>query len=192
MRTQIRVYSDVPAVVFESYFPVSVLTDGTYDQRAALSSTFPAFAFPASVQPVGLMRFDGPFLNANCAGPTIQRWGDGSNLLTDGDGGGPVVFFDAAGNSSVVLGPASNFMVASLAQSADTKALRSGLVGSLAAIPAHTSVSFMLWFGAGANAALTGYGAALLQLSGKPLDSPRQDYTNTHLTYNTDNGAFFY
>jgi hypothetical protein len=131
-------------------------------------------------------------MNANCAGPTIQRWGDGSNLLTDGDGGGPIVFFDAAGNNSVALGPASNFMVASLAQSVDTKALRSGLLGSLAEIPAHTSVSFMLWYGPGANAALTGYGAALLQLYGKPLGSPQQDYTNTHLTYNTDNGAFYY
>lgn len=127
-------------------------------------------------------------------GPLFMRYGNASSSarLSGGVGSGPVVFLSQTGNQAAVLSPFSNFMAASVTQAQDSLAIRAGFLGSFTDIPAGSTVSFILWYGPGVNAAMTGWGAALLQRYGKAPDSPSFDYTATHLMYNTDHGAAYY
>ena len=47
------------------------------------------------------------------------------------------------------------------------------------------SYKTVLFYGAGPNAATMVWGDALLRRYGKAHDGPRNDFTNTHLIYNT-------
>ena len=119
--------------------------------------------------------------------------------------GGPVILFDqppsavaaaAAPPRAMVLGYFSNFLTGSCVQASDTQALEFGLLGSITSIPANYSSSMMLYFSAdGINAAVEGYGAALLEYYGKPgrqWEAAADDVSVQSLGYYTDNGAFYY
>jgi len=187
LMTTIALYDDVPAVLFDSYFMGNVSTGSNYSMRTDVASSFPAFAFPSAPQPVGLMQWFGTFIDDDVNGPLFARWGDASTPLAAGHEAGPIVFFDPAGNHSVVFSPYSNFMAASIAQSPTTRALRAGLLGSLTVIPPGSDVSFIMYYGSGINAAATGWGSALQQRYGKNAGGGRlADYTASNLVYNTD------
>jgi len=185
-----KVYNDEPALVFESFFPTAVPTGSNFSLRDGVASSFPSFAWPAAPGGVGVMQYFSTFINNGVAGPNFFQWGAAGpgRALSPGVQGGPMVFFEPAGNTSVVFSSASSFMVASTVQEEGTLAVRSGVLGSVTTIPASSGVSFVLYAGAGVNAAMANWGDALLRKYGKSRTGPAEDYTNTHLIYNTDHG----
>jgi hypothetical protein len=64
-------------------------------------------------------------------------------------------------------------------------------MGSVASIPAGFRLKSVLYYGAGPNAATMAWGDALLRRYGKAHDGASADFTNTHLIYNTDHGAYY-
>jgi len=71
-------------------------------------------------------------------------------------------------------------------------ALSLGPLGSVDSLPKGYSYDAVAWLGAGVNYAIMSWGSALLQKFGKPHGLSKSDFTNTHLIYNTDHGAYYY
>lgn len=183
-----RAYNSTPAVTFTQTFPQEVATGGV--DANSLVSAFPAFAIPATPSAFGTVQWLGAFVNNGVGGPQFSTWGPQLQVAR-GLEGGPILFYDASATNAVVLGPAAAFMSASLV--ADRPGvLSAGIEGAADPIPAGWSQTFVLYAGAGPNAAVMGYGAGLLAKYGKPAGLSKNDYTNNYLGYNTDHGAYYY
>jgi len=195
MVTTLRVYSSVPAIVFQQDFPYEndIQTNLTEKNRDSTSSAFPSFVYPSTPSSsIGFMEYAGPFLNRGLAGPVFGPWGGSQSQqsYSSGMASGPTILFDTNTNAAV-LSSCSNFMSAS--QELTPNSFNFGVMGAAAVIPTDHSVEFVLWVSdAGVNNAIASWGQGLLDRYGKKNDASKTDYTNTMLGYNTDHGAYYY
>lgn len=159
-----KVYSDVPALVFDQFLPEGIAATGAVIQdRDGVVTSFPSFAAP-NASSMGIMHFEGPFIDNDVFGPAFVPWKAGTTLL-NGMGGGPAVFFDATASHALVFSSLNNFMAGSMAQNARGD-IMAGLMGYATSVPAQTSYSTVMWYGTGPNAAMMSWGAALLAYYG--------------------------
>jgi hypothetical protein len=189
-----RSYADVPAVAFQQLIVSDVSTGGAYAQRNGISSAFPSFAVPLEASSdTAFLEYGGTFVDNSVSGPTVHPWGGAGNSWNSGLTSGPAVFFDAGGENALVFSALSNFMAASSVQvpgnASAQGSIRTGLVGSFTTLPAGTTLDSVAFYGAGINAAMMAWGTGLLEFYGKPATGPQNDFTNTHLVYNTDHRA---
>lgn len=190
--TTFATYEDVPAVQFIAKLLIPITTHALPDARDDLSTEFPSWLLPDTAGSLGFFQWSGTMLNRkNDLGPIAGPWVKNSSFST-GLASGPVVLYDASGASSLVLSPSSQFMAVSAASAADGTALGWGLLGSTSNIPTAFSYACVAWYGAGINSNVMAWGAALLARHGKAHGLSREDFTNTHLGYNTDHGAYYY
>src|SRR5947209_3364563 len=104
--------------------------------------------------------------------------------------GGPFALFDTHANT-MVLSPASDFMVAQL--SGDQKqGLRSGLNVTLVSVPAGYTYETILAIGSSINRTWDTWGAALTDHYGKRRPANDADGGLKYLGYWTDNGGTYY
>ena len=130
--------------------------------------------------------------------------GTGALGLPTGVGGfGPTCFFTKDLKQSMVISAYSQFMSASngnltertaSTESASSHAVAYGLQGSITAVPAGYSLSFIVSASenGGVNAAFESWGDKLLSTYGKSRQRSYQDHSLNYLGYSTDNGAFYY
>jgi hypothetical protein len=192
MLTIFRAYLEVPALAFEQVFPAGVAATGGPETNSSGSvAAFPAWQLPAASAstPLAFMQWAGPFLNNGVLGPNFGSFKVGQPFST-GLQGGPIVLFDATGADAVVMSASSEFMAANWV--VNGAALSAGPLGSAQSLPPYYSMSHVMWYGAGINVACMTWGAALLDLYGKPHGLSTVDFTSTHLIYNTDHGAYYY
>lgn len=211
--TGVRRYVGVPAVIFEQEFPEGAedvqVPDGwrcgsdmepwgdEVDQWLScdfigVASSFPAFRMDASSSrsELGFMQFVGAHLNDahndthRDRGPWLGRWAQ--EQPASGLSAGPLSIFDSTG-MGVVIGPAESAMASSIAV-ADGE-LQFGLVGSARRIPQGFRHSVLLHAGEALNPTWRQWGASLLAMHNT---SRGEDFTATHLGYQTDNGAYYY
>ena len=206
--TSFLVFADAPAVIFRATYP-----SGTMQRRGrgapvpsvadsdGLAAEFPAFAMDGGLShggaasgstPLGFLQWAGTMLNMkNDLGPYAGPWVRETPVAL-GLESGPALLFDVNASTSLVLSPASEFMSISAARSLDNDSLAWGPLGSAEVIPALFTYDCVAWFGPGINANMMAWGSALLARYEKPHGLSKHDFTNTHLGYNTDNGAYYY
>lgn len=192
-----KVYADAPAVSFSVSFPGGLVTgeNGT-DQKDGVAAAFPSWALPAEGSgSLGFFQWAGAFINRGVAGPPTGKWAAPGAGLTSGMAGGPLVLLDGtAAGGALLLAPASEFMAVSVAITggAGSEAVSVGPVGSLAELPPAWAYDYVAWAGTGVNAAVEDWGVAMMGRYGKPRGLSKTDFTNSHLIYNTDHGAYYY
>ena len=189
MRTAVRVYDVLPAVVFETTFLSSITTGG--GDRENVSCSFPTFKIVPNQSPAGWIQYHGAFINDGYNGPTFGHFNSTAGLIS-GLKGGPIVVFDQSGSNTYVLSAASDFMAQSTVVFGE--ALHTGALGSAAVIPSGWSYSSMIYLGLGSgiNPTVMAWGAALMSRYGKTRALQQSDVTSSTLTYNTDHGVYYY
>lgn len=184
-------YEDAPACGFEASFPSAITTATSSADPPGVLLEFPSWNIGAPSS-LGYLQWSGTMLNQkNDLGPFIGTWTLGANF-SDALSSGPTVLFDEAGNESLVLSPSSQFMAISSAPSSEGDSLAWGPMGTAESLPVGFSYSCVAWFGATINGNVMAWGQALLSKHGKTHGLSFTDFTNTHLGYNTDNGAYYY
>jgi hypothetical protein len=159
----IRAYSNQPAVLFTTIYPVA----------AANRYPFPNLtSYPSGLNHIA---FSGVFAN-----PTFS-------VLP---GESPWAFFDQAANT-FVISPAANFMTATTAMSS-AGAISSGIDGQIATLPQGFTHSTLLVIGKGVNHTFDVWGNTLSSLQGKARPASDADSSLKLLGYWTDNGATYY
>jgi len=196
LETLVKRYDDYPHVaVFEQHFPQGVphcAVIPTLAQRDGLVSGFPSFQTNSpGTPPLGFMQFNGPFINGGSSGPRLGLWS--GKPAVSGVTAGPYALFKEGSDAVAVVGPMNSFMAASMAYTPDGNAYQHGVMGSVTEIPAQYTLQTLVLVGdTGINNAFTEWGRLLLQMSGKSPETPKFDFTISHLGYNTDNGAYYY
>jgi hypothetical protein len=185
-------YADAPACGFEASFPVTITTGVSAGDAPGVLLEFPSWSIGVPTG-LGYMQWSGTMLNQkNDLGPFVGEWALGANF-SDALSSGPTILFDASGNESLVLSPSSQFMaVSSAPSSAGNTSLAWGPMGTADTLPAGFSYSCVAWFGATINGNVMAWGQALLDKYGKAHGLSTADFTNSHLGFNTDNGAYYY
>ena len=159
----IRLYHDRPVVIFLV----------TYSELAPNSNPFPSFnSYPAGLRHLS---YDGQF-----APFSFDQFGDTS----------PWAFFDSAGNT-VIISPASDFMVAQTSLSTDGT-IACGINRDISILQQGFSHQTVMAFGRGIGQTFSRWGAALLDLQAKSRIAGDADVTLESLGYWTDNGAYYY
>ena len=190
-------YADAPAIIFRGTYPrgASAAVGApvpSVNDTDGIATEFPAFAMDGGGVNLGFIQWSGTMLNQkNDLGPFAGAWERGTPV-SPGLASGPVTLFDAAALASLVLSPASEFMGVSSALSADGDALAWGPLGSATTLPLGFTYDVVAWFGPTVNGNIMAWGAGLLARYGKAHGLSRTDFTNTHLGFNTDNGAYYY
>ena len=186
----LKAYTTRAAVGFAAAFPAAVASNGTEATKDSTAAAFPAFALPATSS-LGFMQWAGPFINQGVVGPRTGSFSAaGATSFSSGLASGPIVLLDATGAASLVLSAASEFAAVSVA--AEGGALNFGPLGSAAELPAGYAYETIAYLGAGVNEAMMTWGDAMMSKFGKPHGLSKSDFTNTHLIYNTDHGAYYY
>ena len=195
--TSFIVYTDSPAVVFRATYPRDVQPHGrgapvpSVNDSDSVAAEFPAFQTDGGGASLGFMQYAGTMLNQKGdAGPYSGPWTRSSPVAT-GRESGPLILLDSAASASLVISPSSQFMAVSSTRSVDGGAVAWGPLGSANVIPVGFSYDVVAWYGDTVNANVMSWGAALLARYNKPHGLSKSDYTNTHLGYNTDNGAYY-
>ncbi len=161
--SSIRLYSDRPAVVFSS----------TWESQSPNASSFPVISqYPSSLLH---MTFSGMFAQEEF----VHQAADS-----------PMVSFDTTGNTWV-LSAATNFMTADTSRGPGD-AIVAGISPKISTLPAGFTHETILSWGKGINSTLVGWGKALTDKSGKRRPANDADTLLSHLSYWTDNGAFYY
>lgn len=189
MVTLFRLYQEAAAVAFEQVFPTGITTGAPESNSSGVVAAFPAWQLPSGSTPLGFMQWTGPFLDNGVLGPNFGSF-KANQPISGGLSAGPLVLFDASGSGAVVMSAASEFMGASWAYNGAS--VSGGPLGSAASLPPYYSMSHVIWYGPGINAACMTWGSALLAYYGKPHGLSTVDFTSTHLIYNTDHGAYYY
>jgi hypothetical protein len=187
--TEFREYSDM--IVFEQSFPKGVQGTNSdaetdpYSLRDDVSSAFPAFVTNATGQQ-GFLAFSGDMTGSGA------KYGRGLDVPSGVSGFGPTCFFSEDLKTSVVLSSFSQFMAASNSVGGGTAEY--GLQGSITAVPADYSLSFVIAESSagGVNAAFEEWGDKLLHRYGKSREMTYRDFSLNYLGYSTDNGAYYY
>jgi hypothetical protein len=193
--TTFLLYRNAPSVGFRATFSGGLPARGADAPPPSAADTdgllleFPSFAMDGGNAGLGFIQWSGTMLNnKNDLGPNSGPWMAGTPV-SPGLASGPVVLFDPAAAHSLVLSPSSNFMGVSAAASIGGGALAWGPLGSFDGLPAGWGYECVAHFGPTINANVMAWGAALLEKHGKARGLSKTDFTNTHLGYNTDNGA---
>src|SRR5215471_3767123 len=159
----IKLYHGRPVVLFSV----------TYNALAPNSNPFPAFnRYPVSLRH---LTYDGQF-----ASQSFDQWGPTS----------PWAFFDSVGNT-VIMSPASDFMVAQTSLGSDGT-IACGINRDINFLPQGFTHQTLLAFGKGIGQTFSGWGSALMGLQGKSRIAGDADVTLESLGYWTDNGAYYY
>src|SRR5262249_43415598 len=159
----LRTYLGKPIVIF----------DISYLGLSANTAPFPVLTtFPQGLYHIS---YDGQF-----APHTFNSFGSNS----------PWLFFDSSGNT-FILSPASNFMVASMAN-ADGGHISSGINTGIATLPAGFDHRTMLVVEKGINKAFDTWGHAMTDLQGKVRPANDADPGLKYIGYWTDNGSSYY
>jgi hypothetical protein len=210
--TTVKQYASV--VVFEQTFPNGVKGSAlgpAKESKESVMSMYPSIELaPGSSK--GFMAYYDQMVGGMVNGTKFGRWpagpppaataSDGAPffpLLPGGTMGGPVALLGegrlADDGGALVLGYAENFLSGQHVQDG-AGALNFGLLGSITEVPANYTSAVMLSYSAeGVNAAMEGYGEALLRKHGKPgrqWDTAEDDISIQSLSYQTDNGAYYY
>jgi hypothetical protein len=186
----LKAYTARAAVGFSARVPAYVSSNGTDATKDSVAAAFPSFAIPAA-STLGFMQWSGSFINQGVVGPRTGAFNTaGAPNFSSGLASGPIVLLDATGSTSLVLAAASEFAAVSVA--AENGALNFGPLGSAAELPSGYTYEVIAYLGDGVNANVMTWGAAMLTKFGKPHGLSKSDYTNTHLIFNTDHGAFYY
>lgn len=196
--TNFLVYADAPAIVFRATYPSGTMQRGSgapvpsVADSDGLAAEFPSFKMDGGGASLGFLQWAGTMLNMkNDLGPYSGQWARDTPVAL-GLESGPVVLFDVNATASLVFSPANEFMAISAARSLDGDSLAWGPLGSAEEIPKGFTYDCVAWFGPGINANMMAWGSALLARFDKPHNLSKLDFTNTHLGYNTDNGAYYY
>ena len=193
MTTTFKAYAAAPAVAFEAAFPAGVTTGSAGTSASGnVSVAFPSWALPQTSD-LGFLQWAGPFVNQGLLGPRTGAFTAAAAAARAFAGGlesGPLALLDAAGGNTLVLSAASDFAAVSAAVRGS--ALAFGPLGSAAELPAGYTYAAVAWAGAGFNAAMMAWGAAMMSRFNKPHGLAQTDFTATHLIYNTDHGAYYY
>jgi hypothetical protein len=164
MQGSIRLYQNVPAVVFG----VTCLSATT-----SLGTKFPSCSYPSGLYVQGYMGL----------------WGTYQFSLATIDTTSPAVFFDADANA-FLISPASGFMDARMTYSAT--AITSGMQPWATNFPANYTYSTILVIGHGINAVFDAWGNALTALNGKIRPANDADPMLNKCGYWTDNKSTYY
>lgn len=187
--TTFNIYASVSAVDFKATFPAGLTSGETNTKnKDATLSAFPAWTLPAA-SPLGFVQWAGPFINNGNGGPNFGKFTAAGGAKT-GLSAGPLALLDDTAAASLVLSSSSEFM----AVSSDVRnaSLVFGPLGSAFSLPVGYSYSCVAFLGSGVNTAIQGWGAGLLKRNGKPHGLSKADFTNTHLVYATQHGAYYY
>lgn len=188
--TTFKVYSESPAVGFAASFPAGISTgsNGTSSKDSVVSA-FPSWTIPSASQ-IGWLQWSGAFVNQGVKGPLSGTWDTtGAKAFSPGISSGPIVLLDESAAASLILSAASEF--AAVSAVASSGSLSYGPLGSVDSLPKGYSYETVAWLGAGVNYAVMSWGRALMGKFGKVHGLSRTDFTNTHLHYNTDHGAYY-
>ena len=180
--TTFLTYASVPAVVFGQTAASTIATGGTKADQGRVGTSFPAFVVPTTAGDVGAMQYHGAFINDGSNGPILGPWCTATKFATGLDSG-PLVLFTRDLTATLVFSSAAQHMAGTVDLAGG--ALRAGVIGSFDPIPAGFTYATVLWAGAGPNAAVAAWGAGLLLRTGK-VAWQGEDFTNTHLIYNTE------
>ena len=192
MTTTFKQYTAVSAVGFAATFPAGITT-GSIGVKAKdnVEAAFPSWSIPSSPSPLGFLQWDGPFINEGLLGPRTGSWdATGATNFSAGLSSGPIVLLDTSASASLLLSAASEYMAVSAAVTGN--ALSFGPLGSVDSLPIGYSYECIAYLGVGVNYNIMSWGQTLLSKAGKPHGLSKSDFTNTHLIYNTDHGAFYY
>ena len=169
--------------------------------KDAVLSAFPSFkvsALPASAgtpHELGAMIYYDQMLGGQVNGTRFIKW-NSTNEVVGGSKGGPTVLFDAAQTRAMVLSPWREFMAGSSVQrfTGPASFLDFGLLGSITSVPAGFEFASAAYVGSGVNAAVRGFGAALLKFYGKQGQQwdGNGDLSLAKIGLSTDNGAYYY
>jgi len=205
-----RFHAGVAAAAFRQRFVDGAVNASTGDRRCDIKhmpwigcdwkgvvSAFPSFSLPQDGN-LGWLAFYGEHLNdahnETHRGPRVGRWRRGE-AVADGLLAGPLAIFDQWG-SSLVLSPLTNPMAASIAQSQDGS-VSWGVMGGVMDVPKGYTISHIVQGGEGINQAFDKWGTLMLGYYGNPRKKTRVPpgmggAVETHLGYETDNGAYYY
>jgi hypothetical protein len=189
--TTYKVYNDIPAVMFEQYFPngaTGTNSSGGFDD---LATSFPRiYAKAGKVPDLGYVTFKA-FWDLYCQGGP----GFDAELGTGMYGNVPLMLYNRDTLRNVIIAPANNFKVAFQSRTKDLAGdLGCGVHGVVASLPAHYTHQTLIMAGEGINNGFERWGDLLLRRYGKQ----RYDTTNTNdifrskLGYNTNTGGFYW
>mmetsp|Transcript_19238 Transcript_19238/g.31303 ORF Transcript_19238/g.31303 Transcript_19238/m.31303 type:complete len:878 (-) Transcript_19238:141-2774(-) len=209
--TEARNYIDTDVATFHQEFPDDM--NGTSsearqcdpkhmpwigcDWKGSVSS-FPSFSLPSSSE-LAWFQFYGEHLNDahndTHRGPRIGRWEKGS-IIPDGLLSGPMAIFDRSGRTTV-LSSLNNFMDATVAFDNETEVVSLGIMGGVDYVPSGYKISFVLHAdaqGGGINRAFHNWGRSLLSRysNTRRFHNNGGGFVESHLGYETDNGAYYY
>ncbi len=171
--TSIKQYYNSNLVYFELEFPDG-LKNTANGVHNALITVFPCFSNDSPNSHMFTYR------HAIFCPPSRKTEGTSS----------PVVFYDDDLNC-FVLSPLDGFVNAAINQS-DNSRISCGIQGEIKEIPKNYSQKFLLTFNRGINASLENLGALLLKYHGSKKKDTYYNIAASHLSYWTDNGAYYY
>jgi hypothetical protein len=199
----------LPAVVFEQYFgsgAEKTALGPSKESKDLLMSTFPSFQHAMPDSKFGVIEYYDQMVGGMAEGTSVGQWSamNSAQAIRGGTMGGPLILFDQPGpakevaSNALVLGSFSNFLSGSCVQDSQNGAINFGMMGSITKVPSNYSSSMMVYYSAhGINAAVEGYGSALLKYYGKQGRQwegtvSANDVSIQNLGYYTDNGAYYY
>ena len=180
------------AIVFTQTY-LSTLT-GTNTTRQSIISAYPSFQLPSasSTQPLGFYQWAAQFFWTNRRAGRFAAEAD----IYGGVENGPLVVFDEAANTAVVMASFDQFMDASMAvedRGAGGRELGYGPLGNMLSVPAGWSMSTILYFDDGGIVnTVSRFGDLMRAVYGKSRETSANDLVNSYLGYNTDRGATYY
>ncbi|XP_077991624.1 uncharacterized protein LOC144445853 [Glandiceps talaboti] len=186
IRTSVRVYQDISAIVFAQYFPEEL--EGTsINWSNGVCTGFPSFKIEGKKGEKGFLSFGGLFLETTDMG----GWHDGIVGIEDGLYGGPLALFDNALNT-VVISSFTEFMAGSHHLQLPGNYISYGIMGNASMIPKDFNYQTIVYYGQGVNQAIYEWGDVLLRYYGKTKAAMKSDLMVNYLGYYTDNGKFLF
>jgi hypothetical protein len=183
-------YLNAPIVIFEQVIVSNIVTGSKgVSASQSLTTVFPSFQLPSSSN-LGFTQYSGAFSGNRGASLPIFGAFNSNAKFSNGIDAGPVILFNSTANGALVMTPSSSFMSGSMIKNGSE--FQFGVFGSAVNIPSPFTFQTMFCFAESVNFAMMTCGQALLDKFSKSRDGLRADYTNTHLTYNTDHGAYYY
>ncbi|CEM05382.1 unnamed protein product [Vitrella brassicaformis CCMP3155] len=183
-------------LVFEQNFPEgldNIAVGRSAARKDGVSAGFPVFDLPTDDDAERLLGFAalyGKFGSEGKYGNFTRLGAQEGHIPTGIQGGLPLILFDRSLEVSSVVSPLSRFTVANAALSKERTEYHLGVLGSADSIPAGFQFRSIAVFSArGIAHATRKWGRILQTLYQK---TPVSDVSVSHLSYWTDNGAYYY